>query len=270
MSHPVWLREDNVSDKFHEKYPREGVPFIEICKEFLEEIESRQKGNFKAAGEMIGNRLMEDKVIFAVGCGGHSYLPPMDMFCRAGSLVPISATLDASTTTITGGFRSVFLERVPGYMVALFKYFRIGAGDVVLIFNNVGVNAMTIDAALECRRLGARSIGVAGSPWMEYLPPDHPIRHPSRKNLKDLVDIFIDDYNPVGDAVLKLKGYDVPISPISTITDGYIVRRIEIEAIEHMLRRGGNPPVWVSANLPSGDAVNQKYIEKYHDRVKLM
>jgi uncharacterized phosphosugar-binding protein len=256
--------------QFHEKFPVEGVPFLDICKEFLEEIESRQKDNLRAAGEMIGNRLMEDKIIFAVGCGGHSYLPPMDMFCRAGSLVPISATLDVSTTTLTGGFRGVFLERVPGYMVALFKYFRIGAADVVLIFNNVGVNALTIDAALECRRLGARSIGVAGSPWQKQLPPDHPIRHPSRKNLMDLVDIFIDDYNPVGDAVLKFKGYDVPVSPISTITDGYIVRRIEIEAIQHMLRFGKNPPVWVSANLPGGDAVNQKYIDEYYDRVKLL
>jgi uncharacterized phosphosugar-binding protein len=255
---------------FYEKYPLEGTSFLDICKEFLEEIEYRERDKFVTAGEMIGDRLLDDEVIYAVGCGGHSYIPPMDMFCRAGSLVPVSATLDVSTTTTTGGFRSVFLERVPGYMVSLFKYFRIGSGDVVLIFNNVGVNALTIDAALECKRLGATSIGVAGSPWQKQLPRDHPIRHPSKKNLMDLVDLFIDDYNPVGDAVLKLEGYEVPISPISTITDGYIVRRIEIEAIRYMLRQGKKPPVWVSANLVGGDEVNQRYIDRYYEKVKLM
>jgi uncharacterized phosphosugar-binding protein len=259
-----------MSAAFYDKYPLSGKSFLDVCKEFLEQIEIREKDNFEQAGKMIGKRLMEGEVVYAVGCGGHSYIPPMDMFCRAGALVPISATLDVSTTTTTGGFRSVFLERVPGYMISLFKYFRIGKGDVVLIFNNVGVNAMTIDAALECRRLGATSIGVAGSPWQEKLPHDHPIRHPSKKNLMELVNLFIDDYNPVGDAVMLLDGCEVPISPISTITDGYIVRRIEIEAVQYMLSKGHKPPIWVSANLPGGDETNQHYLDEYHNRVKLM
>jgi len=256
--------------EFNEKYPTKNMSFIDICKDFLDHIEAQQKKNMERAGEMMAKRIMEGKVVFAVGCGGHSYLPPMDMFCRAGSLVPVSATLDASTTTVTGGLRGVFLERVPGYMKALFRYFRIGKDDVVLIFNNVGINAMTIDAAQECKRIGARSIGVAGSPWQESMPADHPIRHPSGKNLMDLVDVFIDDYNPVGDAVLQLEGMDVPISPISTMTDGYIVRRIEIEAIKYMIKKGFQPPVWVSANLPGGDKSNEKYIREYNEKVYLL
>jgi uncharacterized phosphosugar-binding protein len=256
--------------EFHEKYPMGEKSYLDICKEFLEEIEEREKVNLQKAGVMIAERIMEGEVVYAVGCGGHSYIPPMDMFCRAGSLVPISATLDVSTTTTTGGFRSVFLERVPGYMKALLQYFRIEKNDVVIIFNNVGMNAMTIDAALECRRIGAATIGVAGSPWQEGLPPDHPIRHPSGKNLKDLVDVCIDDYNPVGDAVLTIEGMDVPMAPISTITDGYIVRRMEIEAVRHMIGRGYKPPIWVSANLPGGDETNQGYIDEYYDKVKLM
>jgi uncharacterized phosphosugar-binding protein len=255
---------------FPNKYPAAGVSFLDICHEFLEEIEKREAGNFKRAGQMIGDRIMEGEVIYAVGCGGHSYIPPMDMFCRAGSLVPVNATLDISTSTISGGFRGVFLERVPGYMKALFRYYRVKKGDVAIIFNNVGVNAMVIDAVEEAQRLGVKTIGVAGSPWQEQLAPNHPIRHPSGKNLKDHVDVYIDDYNPMGDAVLKLKGYDIPIAPISSVTDSYIVRRIEIDAIEYMLSKGFKPPVWVSANLPGGDVANERYIEQYYHKVKLM
>jgi uncharacterized phosphosugar-binding protein len=258
------------SEGFPGKYPAAGMSFLDICREFLDEIERREAPNFKRAGAMIGDRLMEGEVIFALGCGGHSYIPPMDMFCRAGSLVPVNAMLDISTSTISGGFRGVFLERVPGYMKALFKYYRVKKGDVAIIFNNVGVNAMVIDAVEESKQIGVKTIGVAGSPWMDTLPRDHPIRHPSGKNLKDEVDVFIDDYNPMGDAVLKLKGYDIPIAPISSVTDSYIVRRIEIDAIEHMLSKGFKPPVWMSANLPGGDVVNERYIAEYHNRVKLM
>jgi uncharacterized phosphosugar-binding protein len=74
----------------------------------------------------------------------------------------------------------------------------------------------------------------------------------------------------VGDAVLKLEGFDVPVSPISSITDAYIVRRVEIEAMRYMLGKGVQPPVWVSANLPGGDATNQRYLDEYFSKVKLM
>ena len=115
------------------KYLRQG---LDPEREMERAKEERQKGNFEKAGKIVGDRIMEDEIVYAVGCGGHSYIPPMDMFCRAGSLVPVSATLDVSTTALTGGIRCLHLERVPGYMVGLFKYFRIKKNDVVIIFNN--------------------------------------------------------------------------------------------------------------------------------------
>jgi len=78
---------------------------------------------------------------------------------------------------------------------------------------------------------------VGGSVWQEEIPKGHYTRHPSNKNLKDIVDLFIDDYNPVGDSVIELEGFDRAIAPISNVTDSYIVRRIEIEAINTCLIR---------------------------------
>ena len=92
-----------------------------------------------------------------------------------------------------------------------------------------------IDAALECRERGAKSIGIAGSAWQDRSRRMLPVRHPSRKNLRDLIDVFIDDHNPFGDTVLKLNGMEHAIAPISTITDGYMVpSRIETAAVSRM------------------------------------
>jgi uncharacterized phosphosugar-binding protein len=78
-----------VDVEFLSNYPSAEKSFLEICKEFLDKLEEGQGDNFKKAGEVIGKRLILDKVIFAVGTGGHTYMPVMDMVHRAGALVAV-------------------------------------------------------------------------------------------------------------------------------------------------------------------------------------
>lgn len=251
-------------------YPVSDKTFLEICKEFLDKIEERQAENFVKAGKIIGDHIMAGGLVKLVGTGGHTYLPVLDMSHRAGAFVAVNPCLDVSSSPITGGTRSIRIERVPGYFRALMSYFRVKKGDVVIVFNNIGVNAGTIDAALECKERGATVIGVGSSIWQEDIPLDHYTRHPSKKNLMDIVDLFIDDYNPVGDAVIQIEGFDRPINPISTVADAYIVRRIEYEAIKYILSKGFTPPVWMSANCVGGDEANEKYEEEYWYKVKML
>lgn len=73
-----------VDNEWLKDYPTAEKSFLEICKEFLERLEEGQGENFRKAGEVIGKRLMEGEVIYAVGTGGHTYMPVMDMVHRAG------------------------------------------------------------------------------------------------------------------------------------------------------------------------------------------
>jgi len=248
-----------------------GKKFLALCNEYLEKIEQEQAENFAAAGKLVGDRIMQGGVIHVFGTGGHAILPAYAMFYRAGGLcavnfiVPLGALYGAASATY--GMR---IERTVGYMKQVIDYHRINKDDVCIIFNNIGVNAATIDAALACKERGAKTIGVAGSPWQEAIPTGHRTRHPSNKNLMDIVDVFIDDYNPVGDVVITVEGFDRMIAPISQVTDSYIVRRIEIEAVEYMVAKGFAPDVWVSANTVGGDEANAAYQAKYYNRIKLL
>jgi len=254
---------------FPRNYPVKGKSFLEICKEFLGKIEEGQAENFKKAGQLIGDVIMRGGIVHAIGTGGHTCIAAYDMFYRAGGLVPINYIIPIGALYgAAGATHGMRIERTPEYMKQVIDYYRVKEGDVAIVFNNIGVNAAAIDAALACKERGATVIGVAGSVWQEEIPEDHYTRHPSRKNLKDIVDLFIDDYNPVGDSVIELEGFDRPIAPISTITDGYIVRRIEIEAVKYMLSKGINPPVWVSANVPGGDEANKRYQDEYFYKIK--
>jgi len=245
--------------------------FLDISIEYLKKIEDGQAENFKTAGEKIGDALIADRLIHVVGTGGHTNIPAYDRFFRAGGFAAINFIPAAAAmyglVPATYGMRT---ERLPGYMQQVIDYYRVSKGEVAIVFNNVGVNAGTIDAAMACKEKGAYTIGVAGSPWQDGIPKDHHTRHPSRKNLRDVVDLCIDDYNPIGDSVMETEGFDRPFAPISAITDAYIVRRMEIEAIKYMVAKGHTPPVLMSANREGGDQANTALIDKYFNRVKLL
>jgi uncharacterized phosphosugar-binding protein len=40
--------------------------------------------------------------------------------------------------------------------------------------------------------------------------------------------------------------------------------------VEELVKRGIEPPVWMSANLPGGDEANQKHFDKHLQRVKFL
>lgn len=245
--------------------------YLDISIEYLKKIEDGQAKNFEKAGEEIGKALINDRLIHVVGTGGHTNIPPYDMFFRAGGFAAVNFIPAAAAfyglVPATYGMRT---ERMPGYMQRVIDYYRVSEGEVAIVFNNIGVNAGSIDAALACKEKGAYTIAVAGSPWQDEIPKDHHTRHPSKKNIRDIVDLFIDDYNPIGDSVMEIDGFDRPFAPISGITDAYIVRRIEIEAVKYMVAEGHTPPVYMSANRIGGDEANAALIDKYYNRIKLL
>ena len=260
----------STNNQWPRNYPVSNKSILEISKEFLDKIEKRQAENFVKAGKIMGDKMIEGGLVKLVATGGHTYVPVLDMSHRAGAFVTVNPTLDVSSSPINGGTRSIRVERVHGYFRALMDYFRVKKGDVVIIFNNIGINAGTIDSALECKERGATVIGVGSSIWQEDIPMDHYTRHKSKKNLMDIADLFIDDYNPIGDTVIKIEGFDRTICPISTITDAYIVRRMEEETVKYMLSKGVKPKIWVSANCVGGDDANAEYEEEYWYKVKML
>ncbi len=241
---------------------------MEVVIANLERIEKEQLGNILRAADLMADEIAQDKLIHVYGGGGHTCLCICEMFFRAGGLACINPIMDIAISPFNQSLKYLEIERTVGYARGLIRYYGLKKDDVLIIFHNIGVNAATIDAALESKERGVKIIAVASSYWQNELPPDHFIRHPSKKNLFDLADICIDDYNPVGDAVIDMEGLDTPIAPISSIVDFYIIHRLEMETIRKLLERGVAPPVWRSANVPGGDEFNAKYVEKYLPRVK--
>ena len=229
-----------------------------------------QRDAIEAAAEVLARAVAADQLIHVIGPGGHSNMAAEEVLWRAGGLVPINAILDAGTNLIHGAKRSNYVERTPGYARQVLDAYRVGRqpGEVIVIVNAYGINAMTIDTVLEARRRGMTSIAITSRGFADRLAADHPSRHPSAKNLYQEADHFLDCCVPYGDAVVEIAGAPQRTGPTATMCNLYLLNLLMVATVTRLVALGVEPPLWMSANLPGGDAANKAYEEKYIPRVK--
>lgn len=234
----------------------------------FKQIEGEERSIHEAA-TLMSDAILRDELIHVIGTGGHSNIGTYEMFMRAGGLAPVNGILDPGTLVSMGALRSSRIERTPGYAPAVLDAFNV-KGGVLIIINAYGINAMTIDSALEGRKRGIPTIGVTSRSFGDNIPADHPARHPSGKNLYQLVDVFVDCHMPLGDAVVEFEGVAARVAPTSTLVMSYTLNLMVIETVRLLKERGFEPPVWTSGNMPGGQEAAQKLLEKYRSRIRLM
>ncbi len=85
-----------------------------------------------------------------------------EVLWRAGGLAPINAILDPGTNLIHGAKRSNVIERTAGYAASVLNAYRVGLtpGEVIIIVNAYGINAMCIDTVLEAQKRKMTSIAI--------------------------------------------------------------------------------------------------------------
>lgn len=227
-----------------------------------------EKASLDAAATRLAEQVEADRLVHVYGPGGHSNLAAQEIFFRAGGLMHVSAILDEGTLLSNGALRSMAIERTPGYGKVVIADNRLGAGDLLLLTNAYGINAALIDAALEARSRGVFVIGVSSREHAESTRAEHPARHPTRKNLHDVVDLAIDTKVPIGDALVEIPGMGERIAAVSTFANAFALNCLVIRTVARLVERGVEPPVWRSGNAPGGDEANARFLARFRDRVR--
>ena len=242
--------------------------YLDTIKANLDRVKKEQAENIRKAAELMADAVANDRLISVYGGGGHTTLVMGEMFFRAGGFANINPIMETGLSVFNQALKYLELERIENYGSAIMRYYNLQKDDVLIIFHNIGINAATIDAAMEAKKAGAKIIAVSSSYWQNEMPKDHFIRHSNGKNLFDYADVAIDDYNPVGDAAVLVPGCETSIAPISNVVDFTIAHWLEIECVRLCVERGIEPPLWSSANVPGGDEKNAAKLEKYRPLVK--
>jgi len=239
--------------------------FYDACISILERVRAQERQNLYRAADLVAEKLRKDELVHVFGTGGHSVMGAMEMFWRAGGLAGLNPLFPPGIANLEGHPNT---ERVVGFAVHVLDYYKVKQGDLLILINVNGINALTIDTALECRRRGVTVIAITSREFAEGVAPNIPARHPSNKNLCDLADVVINSHVPPGDAVVEIEGFSLRVSSVSTVINTYIIESLVAEVVDRIVKAGGTPEVFYSGNMPGAEAKNEHLFAKYYPRVK--
>jgi uncharacterized phosphosugar-binding protein len=249
-------------DKLTEYYQTINTLMLRILEEERENIEQ--------AAEVISESLKdEDNLLHIFGTGGHSTMSATEVFDRAGGLAQISPIF-FSGICMENGAQKAKIERVPGIAPMIMDAYSFKKNEVLIVVSQVGINSLTIDAAQSGKDRGLYVIGLESRELCEKVPQDCIARHPSGKNLHDVVDLTLDTKIPYGDSVIEIEGAMQKSGPVSNILMFFLLNAMLVRTIEKLIEKGANPPIWKSGNIPGGDESNEIYAQKYGKLVKAL
>ena len=228
----------------------------------MEQVRATQWDKIRQAGEWLGDSFVNDGWLYAFGTG-HSHLLAEEIFYRAGGLARTTPMLDERVMLHKEAIEATYRERDPNLGAEILNSYPVKAGDVLIVASNSGRNAVPIDVALEGRKRGMRVIAITNLAHSQAWPS----RHPGGKNLAEASELVIDNCGVNGDACLPMKGLPGNVGPTTTSTGALIVNAIIVAGIDHALRGGTRPEVFISSNS-CGDDHNDQLLQKYRSRVK--
>ena len=241
---------------------------MKVMKEFYEVIEKElaaslaQEEVLNQAVEAMSETVAAGGVIHVFGCG-HSQMFAMEVFYRAGGLVPVNALLIPHLALFPKAKLSTIQERVEGFAGEYLKLENVSGDDTMIIVSISGRNAGVIDMALTAKEIGMKVIALTSKAFSDQVSS----RHSSGKNLKDIADVVIDLKCELGDACLSMPNVPDKFTGTSTILGMLVMDCITARVIELCAEQGYVPPTYVSSNLDRGDAINAEHIKHYHDLI---
>ena len=245
-----------------------ALQYLQRIDEILGKVVETQQEKMEQACSIIADEIRNGKIIHVFGTGGHDNRAAEELLWRAGGLAAFSVILDPGMALIHGATKATKIERMHGYAKGVLDYYQVGKDDTLLLINSYGINALTIDTVHECRTRGTRVIAITSFEFPKSVPADHPARHSSKENLHEIVDVAINSFVPPGDAVVDIEGFPYKVAAISSIVNVFVVNVLVCGIVRRLVQAGVQPPVWVSANAPGGDAWNKKLLEQYLPRIR--
>ena len=240
-------------------YPR-------IARAAIERVFEEQAGNIDAAGQLIAAACRRGGVLQAFGTG-HSRIVTLELSGRAGGLAPVSMLAVKDLVMFGGddpaGILDPTYEREPGLARRVYELANPHVEDAFLIVSNSGINAAIVEMALLAKENGHPLIAITSLAHTGAVP----VRHQARRRLSEIADVVIDNGAPPGDAAVELAP-GLRIGALSSLT-GVLIAQLITESVCRTLMALGEPvPVFVSANLPEGDAHNETLTARFAGRVR--
>ena len=190
----------------------------------LAQIEMDEADVMARASEAVADVICRDGVVHVFGCG-HSHLPALDTFYRAGGLACVSPVLDEDLMLHDGAAKSSRMEKMSGIAAEVFRRHDIKPDDVMVVISASGKNAAPVEMLRAAKAVGVSTVAISSSAYRAH-----------GAVLLDEADIPIDCKVPHGDAVIDVG--DMKMGGLSTYASLFILNSVLIDGAKKALARG--------------------------------
>jgi len=242
------------------------MSYLDSVIQLLQEVRDTQAAAIEQASQAVAAAIQADHLIYVFGAS-HAGILAQEVFYRAGGLVPVNPILPPGLTTdVRPVTLTSKLERLPGFGAHIISEYPVAAGDVLIVHSVSGRNAAAVEVAQGGRAAGAFIIAVTSLAYSRAVQP----RQSGTPRLFEVADLVLDNRAPVGDALVELPGLPQRAGAASTVTGAALLNAVMARAAELLLKRTGDAPVFMSANLDGGDSHNQRWLEHYRGRLTFL
>ena len=240
--------------------------YLAAVRAAIDAIEATQLPLIREAAALFAGAILKGRLVHVFGTG-HSRMAVEEMFPRYGSfpgfhpIVELSMTYHNAVVGANGQRQAMFLENVQGFGPVLWRNFATSPDDALLAISTSGCNAVTIDVALESKRLGMRVVALTSLAHAAVSRS----RHDTGQKLHEVAEIVLDQQAPAGDSAVWIDGLETPVSPISSVSGCAIINLVKAE-VARLLTEGGAPPKVLTAACHVGaDRARELFEETYDD-----
>ncbi|ENM5747522.1 sugar isomerase domain-containing protein [Vibrio mimicus] len=239
--------------------------FSELCQSIIQQIIVNESRNIEAAAGIMADSIKNNGLIHV--SGGHCQCYSMEMFYRAGGLVPVNPLLPHIFATAPHtAFASDLIYETEGVGEMIFNDQSVSENDCIVLVSVAGRTIPTIDIALAAKKRGLKIIVLQSLAFSQQTQP----KHSSGLFLSDCADVLIDLHVPYGDALISVEGVEEKICPASSVVGFAVIQSLVTETVCLLANQNVEPPVWVSSNLDRGDDINRTYIRSMKSRVSCL
>jgi uncharacterized phosphosugar-binding protein len=189
-----------------------------------------------------------------------------EMFPRYGSfpgfhpIVELSMTFHNPVVGANGQRQAMFLENVQGFGPVLWRNFVTSPDDCLLAISTSGCNAVTVDVAVEAKRLGMFVAAMTSLPHANVSTS----KHESGRKLHEVADLVLDQHAPPGDSAVWIDGLPTPVAPISSVSGCLVINLLKAETAR-LLTEAGAPPKVLTAACHVGNERARALFEATYD-----
>jgi uncharacterized phosphosugar-binding protein len=239
--------------------------YLQAVSDALQAVERETLAGVREAAARFARTILAGRLVHVFGTG-HSRMAVEEMFPRYGSfpgfhpIVELSMSYHNPVVGANGQRQAMFLENVQGFGPVLWRNFATSPDDALLAVSSSGCNAVTIDVALEARRLGMFVVALTSLANAQASSS----RHESGRKLHEIADLTLDQKAPPGDAVVWIPGLPTPVAPLSSVTSCTVVNLVKAE-VARLLTEAGQPPKVLTSAFHLGPEGSRQIFEATYD-----